>query len=434
MQPPKSLTTLLLIVTAELAIAEVEAVSLDTHLSYGHGSETDQFMQAMLELTPAIELSVSKNTSLVASSRIRLDARDELEPGEPTLDTYATAARPITVGESGTAELRDFFLEVRSPNGIARLGKQQIVWGRLDGIKVLDLINPQSFREFVLDDFGDARIGQWSAYFDYSVGNWRTELAIIADGTGHEIPESGAWFELGAPRFRFGTPAGTATPPVYTDTPGHTLDDTGLGLRLSRAFGRVQVSGVAYTGLDPEPLGRAVRIGGNTGVERYYERREALGFSAETGFDAVVLRAEYAYQPDRAFNRRAGNALDAVSLDQHRGAIAIDINAPLGLFLNAQYLVDSVRDAPTGIVRPHTDRVGTLYLRRSFAYDAITLEGRWYHSFSDGDDLAAMTLKYELHGGTSIAFAIETFSGPEIGLFGQFSSRDRIVIGLEHTF
>ncbi len=414
--------------------ADVESAALDARLTYGYGFDASRSMQGLLELLPELEVSISEDASVVASGRVRLDAEDDLEPGRPTRSSYSKGSQPARIGDAGTAELRDLYIEFRSENGLFRFGKQQIVWGRLDGIKVLDLVNPQSFREFIMEDFGDSRIGLWSAYFDYSFGAWRAELAIVPDGTGHAIPDPGSWFELSAPRFRYGVPAGQETPAIATESPGHGADETAVGLRLSRAFGRLAVSAVGYTGIDPEPLGRLLAVDGSRILERYYERRDAFGFSAETGVGPMVLRAEYAFQPDRVFNAWSDGQLTAVNIDQHRGAIAFDIDAPLGLFVNAQYVVDSLENAPTGLVRPRTDRVGTLYLRRTFMYEALTLGARWYHSFGDGDDLAALRLEYAVGDETTLSLTAEAFSGTDTGLFGQFGGRDRIVLGIEHTF
>jgi hypothetical protein len=75
--------------------------------------------------------------------------------------SWSPASRPSTTtrrcrqtdhpGRIGTLELRDLYYEHRLDRSV-RLGKQQIVWGRLDGVKILDVVNPQTFREFILDD------------------------------------------------------------------------------------------------------------------------------------------------------------------------------------------------------------------------------------------------------------------------------------------
>lgn len=419
--------------STSLHAAEVDNVTVESKLTYAYGSDVRASIQGELEIEPAIELSFSRSVSLVASARLRADAEDQIEPDGRSFDTYSTASRPAGLGDGGSAELRDLYFEFRSENGLTRLGKQQIVWGRLDGIKVLDLLNPQDYREFILDDFGDSRIGLWSAYLDYSIGDWRAELALVPDSTGHRIPESGAWFELTAPRFRYGADPSQPAPPVATVEPGHSLSDTAAGLRLSRQLGAAEFSAVAYTGVDPEPLGRLIVVNSQSVVERFYERRDAAGFSVDMGLGRAVARVEYVYQPERAFNTRSTDGLGVAELDQHRAAVGVDIDAAGGIFMNLQYVVDTVSAAPDDLVRPAEDRIGTLFLRRGFAYDTLTVEARWYHSFTDDDDLAALSVEYAFSDSTTITLAAQQFSGSDVGLFGQFADRDRILLSLRHV-
>ena len=423
-----------LLLAASANAAEIDSASLAVDLSYGYATEFETSMLGELDLQPAATVEISDRVLVTASARLRLDARDDLEPGRPATDTYASGSRPLVLGTAGTLEVRDFFVELVSRNGITRFGKQQIVWGRLDGIKVLDLLNPQNFREFILDDFGDSRTGLWSAYTDYNIGNWRTEFAIVPDATSHAIPVDGAWFELTAPRFRFGADPAQPSLPSITARPGHSLGETAFGLRLSRQAGTAEFAMVAFSGMDPEPLGRIVSVEGEPMLQRYFERRDALGVSIDIGLGAAVLRTEYAYQPDRMFNVRGEAGLDAVALDQHRGAVGIDVEGPFGLFINAQYLVDFINGSPDGLVRPDEDRIGTLFVRKSFAYDRLIVEARWYRSFTDDDQLVSLGIDYALSDRTSLSFAMQAFAGTEEGLFGQFAQRDRLLLSLGWTF
>ena len=115
--------------------AEVESASLDVSVDYGFAQETGMTMHGLLELVPSLDLKFSDAASFSASARLRADAKDNLEPGRPDLDFYAPGSRPLQLGDTGTAELRDFFFEYRTTNGLARFGKQQIAWGRLRAIK-----------------------------------------------------------------------------------------------------------------------------------------------------------------------------------------------------------------------------------------------------------------------------------------------------------
>lgn len=416
------------------ASAELDRASMRTELSYGYGSDSASSMQGTLEMFPELSFDLRSRTRAMLSARIRLDSEDLLEPGRPSLDSYANWSRPIELGNAGTAELRDLYLEWQGERGLFRLGKQQIAWGRLDGLKILDVVNPQEFREFILDDLGDSRIGQWSAYLDYPLGAWRAELALVPDTTSHSIPDAGAWFELTAPRFRLGAPPDAEDLPPVVGAYDHDPGDGAAGLRLSRYLGRIDLSLVAYSGRDHEPLARIAEAGGQPAVARYTERRNLFGLSAETGFGRFVVRGEYAYQPDRFFNTRDEAGPGVARLEQHRAAVGVDIDGPLGFFVNVQFLVDVVRSAPTSLLRPERDEIATLFLRRSFAHDRVAMELRWYHSPGEGDDALAFAIDYDVGADTVLRLAAETFHGSPRGLFGQFERRDRIVLGLQHTF
>ncbi len=426
----------LLVLASPVRALELRSLQLPVEFSLGFGRSQSavEVMQFQVDSTPRLELDLSATSSLVLSARVRVDGADLLEPGTPSLDNYSSASEPFTLDSSGTLELRDVYWEQRLGNGIARLGKQQIVWGRLDGIKVLDVLNPQNFREFIVDDFGDSRISLWSAYLDVFLGDWRIEAAVLPDYTAHEIPEPGAWFELTAPRFRFGATSGSPAPPVSTDRSRNTLDDTAMGIRLSRSIGRVDISALAYSGNDHEPLGRVIGEGTGTALEQFYERRDLYGISLETSLGPLALRAETAYQPSRVFNTRENNGLQTARADQVSAGIAADVDAPLGILLNLQFLWDEILDAPEGLVRPERDRVGTVFARRSFAYETARVEARWYHSFDDNDDLYKLTLDYDLGDNTTVFVSGDWFDGKSSGLFGQFARRDRIVFGIRQTF
>ncbi len=417
---------------ASAAAQELRSLRLPLDLSVGVGA--GDVMQLLGEAIPRLELDLGEDSGIVLSARLRLDGEEELEPGTPALDSYAPLSEPLTLGSAGTLELRDAYWESRFDAGIARLGKQQIVWGRLDGLKVLDVLNPQSFREFIVDDFGDSRISLWSAYVDVFAGAWRVEAALIPDYTAHEIPEPGAWFELTAPRFRFGAGPGEPALPLVTDRGRSAAEDGALGLRLSRPLGRLDLSAIAYSGSDHEPLGRLRAAQGGAVVERYHERRELFGASAETSLGAFALRAEASLQPSRTFNTRGDGGLATARADQVSAGIAADVDGPLGLLINLQFLWDEVLDAPVALVRPDRDRVATVFLRRTFAYETLELEARWYHALDDGDDLYRVALAYDLGDNSSLYLGGDWFTGTASGLFGQFAARDRVVLGFRHTF
>lgn len=435
----KSISLVTLICTAILAVhsayaAEVGDYSLDTYLGFGYSDKTNDWMQEVVRLAPGFRIVFSPRTRLVLEGRIRVDFADRLEPGKFDVSTYSNVSRPALINDLGIAEIRDAYIEHALANGILRLGKQQIVWGKLDGIKVLDVLNPQDLREFILDDFGESRIGLWTAYLDVTLAGWRTELAVIPDNTGHAIPVPGAWFELTAPRYRYGAGPDDPAPPTKTLRKSIGTDRSAFALKVSRQFGTLEIGALAYSGLDHEPLGRLTTNNEEVIVERYYERREVYGLSAETALGAVALRAEVAWQPGRAFNTRTSTSLSSMPLDQLTAGVGLDVDGPWNTFINIQYLYDEVPNAPGSLVRPRSDRIATLFLRRSFSYDAVKLTARWYRALDSGDAMYSLALGFVLNDSTELSIAADAFDGQATGIFGQFRDRDRITLELTHTF
>ncbi|MBF0281730.1 MAG: hypothetical protein HQM07_04100, partial [Zetaproteobacteria bacterium] len=59
-------------------------------------------------------------------------------------------------------EAKEAYLLYHANDYDLRIGMQQIIWGKTDGLRMLDVVNPLDMREFVLDDFLDSRIGVWA--------------------------------------------------------------------------------------------------------------------------------------------------------------------------------------------------------------------------------------------------------------------------------
>ena len=72
--------------------------------------------------------------------------------------------------------IRELYVEGSIPTGdtselFIRVGKQQVVWGRTDLFRVLDVINPVDFsRNNIYDELEDIRIPQWIATAEYRWG------------------------------------------------------------------------------------------------------------------------------------------------------------------------------------------------------------------------------------------------------------------------
>ena len=105
-------------------------------------------------LQAEIEFELTDWAELTILGRSMFDPVNHLETNIE--DFHTSPIDRLEAGDSFQAELRELYLDVLYEDFDIRLGRQQIVWGESIGLRILDVINPQDFREFILNDFIDA--------------------------------------------------------------------------------------------------------------------------------------------------------------------------------------------------------------------------------------------------------------------------------------
>ncbi len=84
--------------------------------------------------------------------------------------------------------LRELYIDTSALGWDWRLGKQQVVWGTADGIKLLDIVNPTDFREFNQNAFEDSRIPIWMINAERYFDNGGNLQLIVAQNEENKFP------------------------------------------------------------------------------------------------------------------------------------------------------------------------------------------------------------------------------------------------------
>ena len=183
---------------------------------------------------PEIELKLPFGFDLTSIASFRLDAVDNLEHGDSAQSEISPMSRRGIIGDRMEFELREFYFEKYINNVYLKIGKQQIVWGNSDGLKVLDIVNPQDFREFIYDEWEDSRIPLWTVNLEIPVKNWLMQLIWIPDKTYHKIPEPNSTFSFTSTLLIPRPPTGVKVNLNSIKRPKRFFSDSDLGIRFSR--------------------------------------------------------------------------------------------------------------------------------------------------------------------------------------------------------
>lgn len=104
--------------------------------------------------------------------------------------TWHAELRPVVETSGATADykyhrnytqndyLRELYVDTELGGWDLRLGKQQVVWGTADGIKLLDIINPTDFRELNQNAFEDSRIPVWMINAEHNFDRGNLQLIV----------------------------------------------------------------------------------------------------------------------------------------------------------------------------------------------------------------------------------------------------------------
>ena len=87
--------------------------------------------------------------------------------------------------------LRELYVDTSAMGWALRLGKQQVVWGTADGIKLLDIINPTDFRELNQNAMEDSRIPVWMINAERNIGDSGNVQFIVSQAVPNYVPGLG---------------------------------------------------------------------------------------------------------------------------------------------------------------------------------------------------------------------------------------------------
>lgn len=415
----------------DIAAAELNLGAIAS-LESKHSLEVSEFQKNEAAVNLKFEARAEERWAATVSLRVRGDLEDRVEPGESRQTERSRYNRRWLLGRDGDAELREFFVDADFGPVFIRLGKQQTVWGQADGLRVLDVVNPFSFREFVWPDAQDRRIALWTAKTELRMGASTLQLVWLPDPTYDEIPLRGSAFDITTPLL---IPHGPANVPVgitETERPEGVRDESDYGARWSASFGRWDwtLNYLYHFYDDPVPFLRVSTNG--IDVTPRYERSRLLGATAATAFGSTTFRTELGYSKDRWFITK--NVLDAdrvFNSDELAFVVGLDNTTVTNTLVSVQYFQSRVKTPDAFMTRDLDERQMTLLIQRSFRNDSVKWRTLWLRSMNRGDGGVQSRLSWQLTTNLSIGASVEKFYGDRNGLFGEFRQASRAGIDFQ---
>jgi hypothetical protein len=374
---------------------------------------------------------------LKAIGRLRLDKVDDLNQSSTT-DTFSTVAKPFATKDWGSVELRELYWETFGENSFWRIGKQQVVWGKADGLKLLDVINPQNFREFVLDDFDDSRIPLWMLNAEFSLtAHGVLQVLWIPDTTVHNLAPLGSPYAFTS---SFMVPKPTSDLAVQLTearAPGSPIKDSDIGLRYTDFLVGWDISlNYLYHYVDEAIVSASLQTDSTMPyilVTQDYERSHLLGGTASSALGDWIIRAEIAFESNR-YHRTKQLFPGVIQANQWSSVIGLDYQGWSDQFISVQWFQSRINAAKSELIEHRQEDTVTFLWESNFMNDTLTAKWLQIHSIDHGDGVFSPKLTYNLQSNVDIYISADVLYGNKDKLFGQFDNSDRVSIGFEWGF
>lgn len=380
---------------------------------------------------------------LTARFRVRLDSVGKLGPAVQKPENYSFLNGPWFNNERAELSLRELYVDGEQyghdylPDMEWRLGKQQVVWGQADGLKVLDVVNPQSYREFILDQFEDSRIPLWMVNLTLPVTDHSAlQILWIPDTTYHELAETGTPYQMTSPELvpRPGSLAAQQVRLFAPDKPANFVKDSDVGLRYASFWeGWDLTINYLYQTLNL-PVLYQHRTAQGVDIRPEYERSHLVGGSASNVLGDFTLRAEVGYRTDTYVVTRDTSHGGIAQQAEIASVIGLDWQGLSNTLISGQWFQSHLFNYQQATVRDQSDHSLSLLIRRDFVNETWRAECLALHSLNNGDGLMRPKLSHSLLSALEVWVGADVFYGNHEGIYGQFDQQDRLVMGLEWGF
>ena len=359
-----------------------------------------------------------------------------------TGDKIAFKVNPLLYhywSDSLDLKLREAYVDMYFDNFDIRIGKQQIVWGKADGVFITDVVSPLNLTEFLLPDFDEIRTGVNAVKFDYYLGNSTVELIWISQFTPTEMPnQNSMWFiqpVFPAPT-TFDWSKSSIIPSLknseffakykamtsiidFEVMTGYTWDDNPT-MHVQKEFG-----------VNPATM-QPMLTGINITPE--YHRLFLAGGSFSTEIKGIVLRSEAAYYNGKYFQTEDPAAVDAIiQKDYLHYLFGLDFNIG-GVKLSTQFIQQYILDYNDFITNHEIENTMTFMARFDAVRETLHLELFSYIGLTNEDALIRPKITYDFDDSFSILLGSNIFIGDENGRFGQYKDNSMIYLKFKYSF
>ena len=338
-----------------------------------------------------------------------------------------------------TAGIRELYADIYFNSLDLRIGKQQIIWGKGDGVFITDVVSPKDMSNFILPDFDEIRIGVTAAKADWYVGDFTLEGVWIPVFTPSVLPDSDSIWAVS-----MDFPAGMTPSIKSAKLPDPTFKNSEGFAKLSYMGSSFDVELIGGYMWDDTPVPHVTTfvpgMPPTVVVTPEYHRLSMAGGSFSTEILGVVFRGEGAYydgnyfsiDPDKLQTNLLADGDGTLQKNYLHYMAGMDYSL-FGINLSAQFVQQVILDYDSRLKNDEYESTATFLAAKTFLNETLKVQFFGYYGINNNDALLRPSVSYSIADGLDVTAGSDIFIG-DSGTFGQYDNNDMVYIKIKYSF
>ena len=322
-------------------------------------------------------------------------------------------------------ELEDTYIQGRLTKNLdTKIGRQIVVWGTLDNLRVTDVLNPLDLRVPGLTDIDDLRLPVTMIKFDYYFGNWDLSVIAIPEVRFSKLPVFGSDF------FPFPTPR----PPE--DKPDDGFENMQYAAALTGVFSGWDIGFYGADIYADQTYAVLTSPGPPEQFVRKHARINMLGSAANLAVGNWLMKAEAAWFNGLRYTNTPGITYSRLDLG---GGIEYTgfTEATISLEAANRHIFDyspSLKQPPDEVRQ--NEFQWSFRIMKDFLNDTLTvmLLASTFGIKADDGAFERLEAEYDITDAVSIRGGLVFYQSGDKGLFQDVDANDRLFMVLTFNF
>ncbi len=362
------------------------------------------------------------------SSRTRFRGKLQKKFGKSSVFMSFNLNQNSILKEQNGFELLETYFDYSTKHWSLRAGRQLVIWGISDGMRITDLVSSMDMTEFLARDYDDIRMPVEALKFSYFTGAMKLELVYIPIFKGFILPTNpqNPW------ALKIPTIPNMHLIILPEQKPELTIKNSEFGGRLKFNLPGIDFSLSALHTFDKMPVFMKTLQTDSLIISPQYNRMTFVGADFSKPLGQFVVRGEVAFN----INKHLTTKGVPTQLKKHNtinALLGIDWYASNNWMLSAQFSNEVILEYADNLEQEENTSLLTFNVSKSILNNTLKFSNFIYTDLNHGGFFNRFSADYSLSDQIHLLAGYDHFEGDK-GMFGMFKNNSEVWLKIKFSF